>query len=220
MLFPHTERILEYWNSLWNTGHLTVLNTLFQDLMKGILTNPVFLGVWSPWKGRVIIPNLLSQCRCLLSYFPAAVEAWVTCYNLCPSPHHPVLNSPEAQLLLQNLLLKLFGFTLLEMCFQVKIHFHSCRGNDRRKPRPMYISNWFHPQLPSCLCRKIGLLPCGAFNYWNWHCTSRDMRCLWQVRNVPKITPSGDKMKSRLYFLGALFHCSKNSPITETRNTF
>lgn len=28
------------------------------------------------------------------------------------------------------------------VCFQVKLHFHSCKGNDkRRKTQPIYISN-------------------------------------------------------------------------------
>lgn len=194
---------LEYWNSLWNTGHLTVLNTLFQDLMKGILTNPAFLGVWSPWKGRVTIPNLLSQCRSCLVTSP---QLWK---HESPATTSALIASPSAQqprgpAFITESSLKTFWIHTAGNVFSSQ----NSLSQLQRKWQKKTTANVYQQLIPSTAAQLFvhGKSVCfllGLSTTENWHCTSRDMCCLWQVRNVPKITPSGDKMKSRFCFLGA-----------------
>lgn len=55
----------------------------------------------------------------------------------------PKLNSKVADIIFEESHFDIFWIcTAGNACFQVKPHFHSCKGNDkRRKTQPIYISN-------------------------------------------------------------------------------
>lgn len=173
--------IREHWTSLWILD-ISQFWTPFQGLMKGILTNPAFLGVWSPWKGSVTIAKLLSV------QVPAAVkpESPATASVLIASPS---AQQPRGPAFITESSPKTFWIHTAGNVFSSQ----NSLSQLQRKWQKRTTANVYQHLIPSTAAQLSvhGKSVCFLSTTENWHCTSRDMCCLWQVRNVPKITPSG-----------------------------
>lgn len=151
---PSPTATLSYWKNklVQSIGHFTILRDGLEHIPLGSQKGG------ADWSSLCcIMKSLLPYDKLtILKYSSHSPSAWVilpTRYvitsHLLPSfvlPHlTPKMKTskvPAGYLLQESHLDTFWICTVGNVCFQVKPHFHSCKGNDKkRKTQPIYISN-------------------------------------------------------------------------------